>query len=135
MIRTHSSLFNFFPADLVDEVNRANDEAAQEDFAEQPAQPFVFVVAHEKVMRSEDSDFIIEGVFHTLASANYKTMEIFTQYYQQYEPACFYAKGTWQVIGENSVGWYLSINGTLSLEIHDHRGDVCRIYAERHDVE
>jgi hypothetical protein len=126
---------NPFPADLIDEVNRAHYEASREDFARQTTQSYVFVVAHEKVTRQDESEFIIEGVFDTLDSANNKTMEIFSEYYPNYEPASFYAKGTWQLIGENSVGWYLSRSGTLSLEVHDHEGNTCRIYAERHEIE
>ncbi|KAJ5672760.1 hypothetical protein N7507_001887 [Penicillium longicatenatum] len=126
---------NPFPADLNDEVNRAHYEASREDFARQATQSYVFVVAHEKVTRQDESEFIIEGVFDTLESANNKTMEIFSEYYPNYEPASFYAKGTWQLVGENSVGWYLSRSGTLSLEVHDHEGNTCRIYAEKHEIE
>ncbi|KAJ6110387.1 hypothetical protein N7486_002622 [Penicillium sp. IBT 16267x] len=74
MIRT-----NPFPADLIDEVNRAHYETSHEDFAQQTTQSQVFVVAHEKVLRHSETEFIIEGVFHFLNSANNKTMEIFNE--------------------------------------------------------
>ncbi|KAJ5913160.1 hypothetical protein N7504_002043 [Penicillium tannophilum] len=124
-----------FPADLIDEVNRAHYEASREDLVQQVTQSDVFVVVHEKLIRRNEPEFIIEGAFYTLDSANSKTMEIFRQYYPDYEPASFYAKNTWQGVGENSVGWYLSKSGTLSLEVHDHDGNTCRIYAERHEIE
>lgn len=130
MIHTHS-----FPIDLIDEVNRAHHEASREGFAQQATQSYVFVVVHERAMRHDESEFIIEGVFCTLDAANSNTIEIFREYYPNYEPASFYAQGNWQSIGENSVGWYLSRSGTLSLEVHDHEGNTCRIYAERHEIE
>jgi hypothetical protein len=123
-----------FPLELIEEVHRAHKEAAEEDTFSQDIEPYVFVVVHEKQGR-EESEFIIEGVFHTLNSANAQTMNIFESQYPDYPRSCFYAQGTWQLIEENSVGWYVSRNGTLSLEIHDHQGNTCRIYAEKHYVE
>jgi hypothetical protein len=123
-----------YPLELIEEVHKAHAEAAEEDISSQDVELCVFVVVHEKQGR-EESEFIIEGVFHTLNSANAQTMNIFESQYPDYPRSCFYAQGTWQLIGDNSVGWYVSRNGTLSLEIHDHRGNSCRIYAEKHYVE
>jgi hypothetical protein len=122
-----------FPLELIEEVHKAHAEAADEDISSQDVELCVFVVVHEKQGR-EESEFIIEGVFHTLNSANAQTMNIFELQYPDYPRSCFYAQGTWQLIGDNSVGWYVSRNGTLSLE-HDHRGNSCRIYAEKHYFE
>ncbi|KAJ5647259.1 hypothetical protein N7490_003631 [Penicillium lividum] len=122
-----------FPADLLEEVFKAH-EASREELSPRD-EKYVYVVAHEKMMVYEDLEFIIEGVFYTLDSANTKTMDIFTEYYHDYEPASFYDKSAWQRAGEKSVGWYLSSNGTLSLEVEDHEGSICRIYAERHEIE
>ncbi|KAF3384645.1 hypothetical protein F1880_002434 [Penicillium rolfsii] len=123
-----------FPQELVEEVNRAHEEAAEEEISLQDIGPYVFVVVHE-IQGREESEFIIEGVFHTLNSANLQTMNMFEAQYPDYLRSSFYAQGTWQSIGENSVGWYVSRNGTLSLEIHDPRRNTNRIYAEKHYVE
>jgi hypothetical protein len=123
------------PLELIEEVRRAHVGAIEEDTSSQDIEPYVFVVVHEKQQRRRESEFIIKGVFHTLSSANVETMDIFESQYPNYPRSCFYAQGTWQLIGENLVGWYVSRNGTLSLEIHDSRGNTCRIYAEKHYVE
>ena len=60
-----------FPLELIEEVHRAHEEAAEEDTSSQDIEPYVFVVVHEKQGR-EESEFIIEGVFHTLNSAMLK---------------------------------------------------------------
>lgn len=121
-----------FPSALIEEVNRAHKEDAANHVVDQSS---VFVLAHERSTDSDESEFIIEGVFRTLESANERTMELFRDQYNDFHPADFYAQGTWEGIGENSVGWYVSRNGTLALEIHDHAGHTCRIYAELHDIE
>lgn len=123
-----------FPLELIEEVNRVHEEAAEEDTSSQDIEPYVFAVVHEKQGR-EESEFIIEGVFRTLDSANVRKMNILESQYPEYPRSCFYAQGTCQLIGENSVGWYVSRNGTLSLEIHDQWGKTCRIYAEKHYIE
>ncbi|KAJ5759788.1 hypothetical protein N7520_006944 [Penicillium odoratum] len=122
-----------FPADLLEEVFKAH-KASQEELSQQDTK-YVYVVAHEKMMVYEDLEFIIESVFYTLDSANTKTMDIFTEYYHDYEPASFYDKSAGQRVGERSVGWYLSSNGTFPLEVEDDAGSICRIYAERHEIE
>lgn len=122
-----------FPLELIEEVNRA--EATEESTTSQDTEPCVYIVVHEKQRTGDESEFIIEGIFYRLTSANGQTMDIFKTQYPYYPRSCFYAKGTWQLIGENSVGWYVSRNGTLSLEIHDHRGNTCRVYAEKHYIE
>jgi hypothetical protein len=124
-----------FPQELIEEVSRASAESAEQSIPSEDFEPYVFVVVHEKQRSREDSEFIIESVFHALDSANNQTMGIFETQYPDYPRSCFYAHGTWQLIGENSVGWYVSRNGTLSLEIHDDRGNICRVYAEKHYVE
>lgn len=121
-----------FPSDLIEAVNRAHEEASEENTGEKS---HVFVLAHEIAMSNAESEFTIEGVFSTLSSANERTMDTFTNYYTDYQPSDFYAHGIWQVIGENSVGWYVSRNGTLALEIHDDEGNTCRIYSEEHEIE
>lgn len=123
-----------FPLELIEEVHRAHEEAAEENTSLRDIGPYVFVVVHEK-QGHEESEFIIEGVFHTFDSANFQTMKIFESQNPDYPRSCFYAQVTWQLIRANSVGWYVSRNGTLSLEIHDHWGNTCRIYAEKHYVE
>ncbi|KAJ5609438.1 hypothetical protein N7528_010005 [Penicillium herquei] len=123
-----------WPADLLEEINRAHDLAAQ-NIASQDRLLAVFIVAHERKMVSEDSEFIIEGVYSSLERANRKTMEIFQSTYPDYPSSSFYAQGVWQSIGPDSVGWYVSRNGTLALEIVDEGGNECRVYAEMHAVE
>lgn len=125
----------WFPQELIEEVSRASAESAEQSIPSEEFEPYVFVVVHQKQRSREDSEFIIKGVFHTLRSANNQTMGIFETQYPDCPRSCFYAHGTWQLIGESSVGWYVSRNGTLSLEIHDHRGNICRAYAEKHYVE
>lgn len=121
-----------FPSDLIEAVQHAHEEAAGESATEEPC---VFVLAHESMLSNAESEFIIEGVLSTLDSANQKVMELFKEYYTGYQRSDFYAQGTWQNIGENSVGWYVSGNGTLALEIHDNERKTCRIYAEKHEIE
>lgn len=64
-------------------------------------------------------------------------MEIFRETYPQdeYPASAFYARGVWESIGPNSVGWYVSTTGTLFLETVDQTGSESRIYAEKHEVE
>lgn len=124
-----------FPQELIEELQEAQADAVEETVHSQDNEPHVFVLVHEKQRQRDESEFIIEGVFSILSSANDQTMNIFKTQYPDYPRSCFYAQGTWQLIGENSVGWYVSRNGTLSLEIHDHRGNTHRIYAEKHYIE
>ena len=121
-----------FPSDLIEEVDKAHNEDAADHVVEESC---VFVLAHERSTSNGESEFIIEGVFRNLVSANERTMHLFQDYYNDFQPADFYAQGTWEGIGENSVGWYVSRNGTLALEIHNHAGNTCRIYTERHEIE
>jgi hypothetical protein len=121
-----------FPSDLIEAVQIAHENFTGENVTEEPC---VYVLAHERMLNNAESEFIIEGVFSTLDSANQRTMDLFKGYYTNYQPSDFYAQGVWQNIGGNSVGWYVSGNGTLALEIHDNGGRTCRIYAERHEIE
>lgn len=124
-----------FPLELIEVLNSACEETAEEDASLQDSEPHVYIVVHEKQRSRDELEFIIEGVCHRLSSATDQMMEIFDTQYPDYPRSCFYAQGTWQLIGENSVGWYVSRNGTLSLEIHDHQGNTSRVYAEKHYIE
>lgn len=125
-----------FPQDLLEEVKKAHDdEATRESVASQDKLFEVFIVAHERKMVAAESEFIIEGVYTALEKANNKILEIFNNHYPEYPPSSFYAQGVWQSIGSNSVGWYVSRNGTLSLGVEDDEANQCRVYAERHEVE
>lgn len=70
-----------FPADLVEELNKAHEENAGENDDEEP---YIFVLAHERMIHQAESEFIIEGVFSELSLANNRTMEIFKNYYSNY---------------------------------------------------
>lgn len=125
-----------FPQDLLNEVKRAHDdESTRESVASQDKLFAVFIVAHERKMVSAESEFIIEGVYTSLRKANHKTMAIFSNHYPDYPPSSFYAQRVWSSIGSNSVGWYVSRNGTLSLEVEDEEANQCRVYTEMHEVE
>jgi hypothetical protein len=80
-----------FPSDLIEVVQNAHEEAAGECATEEPC---VFVLAHERMPSNAESEFIIEGVFSTLDSANQKTMELFKENYTGYQRSDFYAQGT-----------------------------------------
>ncbi|KAJ6022144.1 hypothetical protein N7540_007648 [Penicillium herquei] len=81
-----------WPADLLEEVNRAHDQAAQ-NIASQDRLLAVFIVLHERKMVSEESEFIIEGVYSALEMANRKTMEIFQLTYPDYPSSSFMLRG------------------------------------------
>lgn len=65
------------PPGLIEEVSRASAESAEQSTPSEEFEPYVFVVIHEKQRSPEDSEFIIEGVFHTVRSANNQTVGIF----------------------------------------------------------
>lgn len=79
------------PSDLIEAVQNAHNEADGENVTKEP---YVFVLAHERTLHNIESEFIIEGVFSTLDSANLNTMELFKEYYTGYQPSDFYAQGT-----------------------------------------
>ena len=121
----------YFPDDLLEAV-----EQSHEEYAVPSTGQVVFIVIHEGMTNAEESEFTIERVFNRLDLANHKVLEFFRDYYSaSYKKADFYARDTFQGIGENSVGWYTSRNGTLALELHANEGSTYRIYAEEHDVE
>ncbi|KAJ5280292.1 hypothetical protein N7478_005664 [Penicillium angulare] len=125
-----------FPQELLAEVKKAHDEEAErESVASQDKLFAVFIVAHERKMVAAESEFIIEGVYSALERANNKIMETFNNHYPENPASSLYAQGVWESIGSNSVGWYVSRNGTLLLEVEDDEANKCRVYAERHEVE
>lgn len=59
-----------FPQELVKEISRASAESAEQSIPPEDFEPYFFVVFHEKQRSREDSEFIVQGVFHILDSAN-----------------------------------------------------------------
>lgn len=124
----------YFPDELLEAVGISHAQYAADD---SPSKEFtVFIVIHEGMPTSEESMFTIEGVFSRLDLANNKVMDLFqSHYHATYKKADFYNRNTFQGIGENSVGWYTSRNGTLALDLHAREGRTFRIYAEEHELE
>ncbi|KAJ5225820.1 hypothetical protein N7468_007045 [Penicillium chermesinum] len=124
----------YFPDELLQALETAHEQYATDDAPSEEL--YVFVVVHEGLSLSDEPEFTIEGVFSKLDLANEMVLDLFKIiYHHDFKKADFYARDTFQGIGESSVGWYTSRSGTLALELHAQDGGTLRIYAEEHELE